>query len=396
MKLTVQDIFNFPELSKLTLIAGRGGLKKNVSHCGILDYEYDKDVSKKYYDYNYQMDGEFLTLTTFLYAKNDPNLIYDAVKNLVAKKGSGLIIKNIFKLPISDNVIRYANHMNFPIFVLNDSYPFFEDIIILINKAMERYESFYYREQKVNLLLDESTGDSHTIKKLIYDINPSIQDDILVITFRYNKGSLGPQAYRKIESKIYAENFLSPEDSVFYYENGFMVILSGSGSPAEDIYSLIETGFHTLGKTLTDDFRIGISSIHNMREELPEAIRESFYALRFSGESENPYTLFNELGPYRAILPNAEQPHMQRYMEDYISPLEKYDTEKKSDILSTVTEFVKCGGDLEKTGNAMGQHKNTIRYRMNRAGEILGINPFAPGDYEGLALAVRIYICSIA
>lgn len=87
---------------------------------------------------------------------------------------------------------------------------------------------------------------------------------------------------------------------------------------------------------------------------------------------------------------------MQRYMEDYISPLEKYDTEKKSDILSTVTEFVKCGGDLEKTGNAMGQHKNTIRYRMNRAGEILGINPFAPGDYEGLALAVRIYICSIA
>ena len=396
MKLTVQDIFNFPELSKLTLIAGRGGLKKNVSHCGILDYEYDKDVSKKYYDYNYQMDGEFLTLTTFLYAKNDPNLIYDAVKNLVAKKGSGLIIKNIFKLPISDNVIRYANHMNFPIFVLNDSYPFFEDIIILINKAMERYESFYYREQKVNLLLDESTGDSHTIKKLIYDINPSIQDDILVITFRYNKGSLGPQAYRKIESKIYAENLLSPEDSVFYYENGFMIIISGSGFPAENIYSLIETGFHTLGKALTDDFQIGISSIHNMREELPEAIRESFYALRFSGENENPYTLFNELGPYRAILPNAGQPHMQRYMEDYISPLEKYDTEKKYDILSTVTEFVKCGGDLEKTGNAMGQHKNTIRYRMNRAGEILGINPFAPGDYEGLALAVRIYICSIA
>lgn len=72
MKLTVQDIFNFPELSKLTLVAGRGGLKKEVAHCGILDYEYDKDVSNKYYDYNYQMDGGFLTLTTFLYAKNDP------------------------------------------------------------------------------------------------------------------------------------------------------------------------------------------------------------------------------------------------------------------------------------------------------------------------------------
>ena len=138
MKLTVRDISNFSELSQLTLIAGRGGLAKNVTHCGILDYEYDKDVSSKYYDYNYQVDGGFLTLTTFLYAKNNPNLIYDAVKKLVSKNGSGLIIKNIFKLPISENVIRYANHMNFPIFLLNDSHPFFEDILMLVNKAIEK------------------------------------------------------------------------------------------------------------------------------------------------------------------------------------------------------------------------------------------------------------------
>lgn len=42
----------------------------------------------------------------------------------------------------------------------------------------------------------------------------------------------------------------------------------------------------------------------------------------------------------------------------------------------------------------MSQHKNTIRYRLKRAGELLGINPFSLGDYERLALAVRIYICS--
>jgi hypothetical protein len=52
MKLYVQDIYNFPELSKMTLIAGEGGLKKEVKHCGILDYEYDQDVANKYSDYN--------------------------------------------------------------------------------------------------------------------------------------------------------------------------------------------------------------------------------------------------------------------------------------------------------------------------------------------------------
>ena len=123
MKLTINDVRNFPQLKKMTLIAGEGGLNREVTHCGILDYEYDKNLSHKYYEYNYQM-SDFLTLTSFLYAKNDPNLIYDAVKKLISKNGSGLIIKNIYRLPISENVIRYADHNNFPIFILNDSYPF--------------------------------------------------------------------------------------------------------------------------------------------------------------------------------------------------------------------------------------------------------------------------------
>ena len=146
MKLYVQDIYNFPELNKLTLIAGKGGLKKEVRQCGLLDYEYDKDVASKYSDYNYRTNGNFFTLTTFLYAKDNPDLIYEAVKKLIAMSGSGLIIKNIFKLPINQNVIRYAYYMEFPIFILNDSYPFFEDIILLINKKMEQYDSFYYMD----------------------------------------------------------------------------------------------------------------------------------------------------------------------------------------------------------------------------------------------------------
>lgn len=325
--------------------------------------------------------------------RTTPNLIYDAVKNLVAKKGSGLIIKNIFKLPISDNVIRYANHMNFPIFVLNDSYPFFEDIIILINKAMERYNSFYYREQKVNLLLASDDKDLRTITGLICDISTSVQDELLVMTMKYKKGHFTTGMYRDIESMLYASGCLSPEDAVFYYKNGIMFILSVNNFKRDDIEGLVSPYLDILGEKLIPDFDIGVSGIHNIREELAPAIRESFYALKFCSESSRPYAAFDELGPYQVILPNTQQLNVQNYMVSYISPLEKYDSEKNSDILATVVEFVKCGGDLERTGHAMGQHKNTIRYRLKRAGEILGLNPLSLGDYERLALAVRIYIC---
>ncbi len=393
MKLTVQDISNFPILDKLQLVAGKGGLKKPVIHCGILDYEYDKDVSSKYYDYNYQMDG-FLTLTTFLYAKNDPNLIFDAVKKLVSKKGSGLIIKNIFKLPISDKIIRYANRMDFPIFILNDSHPFFEDIIVTINKAIELYDSVYYTENKVKKLLSTHEEDRHTISNLIYEINPSMHDNFICLRFKYRGGRYAPKAYLDIENFLYEKKLIKPEDSIFYYDDGFMIIHSNHHYKVGAFSDLMELGFKALGDDFLKDFHVGISRMHNFKEDLAVAVAESCHAASFHSDSEIPYLEYGGLNTYQAILPYANQSYMQNYAQDYILPLIKYDTEKHGDLLATAIEFVKSGGDLEETGQKMNQHKNTIRNRLKKAGEILNLNPFALGDYESLAMAIRIHICS--
>lgn len=392
MKLTVNDIKNFPILEKLELIAGKGGLNKPVVHCGILDYEYDKDVSSKYYDYNYQMDG-FLTLTSFLYAKNDPNLIYDAVKKLVAKKGSGLIVKNIFRLPISDKVIKYANKMDFPIFILNDSYPFFEDIIVTINKAMDLYDSVYYKQSKVEKLLSTHEEDRHTISNLIYDINPSMHDNFVCLRFKYKHGRYTPKEYLDTERFLYEKDLIKLEDALFYYDDGFMIIHSNHHYRVGTFSDLMEKGFKTLGDEFLSNFYIGISRMHNFKGNLATAVKESCYASTFH-KDDVPFLEYGALGTYQALLPYASQSYMQNYSHDFIEPLISYDSQKHSEILNTVIEFVKCKGDLEKTGLSMDQHKNTIRNRLKKAGEILDLNPFALGDYESLAMAVRIYICS--
>ena len=395
MKLTVRDISNFPELSKLTLIAGRGGLKKTITHCGILDYEYDKDVASKYYDYNYQVDGGFLTLSTFLYAKKNPGLIYDAVKKLASKNGSGLIIKNIFKLPISDNVIRYADHMDFPIFILNDSYPFFEDILLLVSKAIEKYESVYYLEQKVTALFSVEETDIEAASRAVKEINPFIQDDILSLYFRYDFGHLDTKIYLDIERDLEQKKVLGPESSVFLYKNGFLVIFSGRHFSEETSEDLLKPHANLFSSKLIKDFTVGVSKIHHLKEDLTYAIKESIYASSFPEESSGrPFITFDSLGPYQPILPFIHKPSMYGYSRSYILPLEAYDAEKNAGLLNTLISFVKCGGDLVKTGEAVSQHKNTIRYRLKKIGEILDINPFSLSGYESLALAVRIYICS--
>ncbi|NCB41151.1 MAG: PucR family transcriptional regulator [Clostridia bacterium] len=393
MKLYVQDIYNFPELSKLTLIAGEGGLKKEVKHCGILDYEYDKDVASKYSDYNYRTGGSFFTLTTFLYAKNNPDLIYEAVKKLIAKNGSGLIIKNIFKLPISHHVIRYADYMEFPIFVLNDSYPFFEDIILLINKKMEQYDSFYYMEQKVNAMLKTDESDQTMTVRLAYEINPSLQDDIVVAYFSPKNGTLSPEESLAEENKLYYSNLIRPEDAVFFYRDGLMLIHSTHNYGSNRSVELLSPYIQALGPDVFEKFNVGLSNVHHAKDELREAIRESVYAAIFN-ETSQDYKTFDELGAYRAILPFVFSSTMKNYRQGYISPLEEYDAGRSGDVLNTVIEFVKSGGSLEVTAEKMQQHKNTIRYRLNTAGNILDLNLFSLGDYEKIALAVRIHVCS--
>ena len=98
MHLTVSKLINIPSFAGLKLIAGADGLSRTISKPGILDYEYDPRVTKRYIDINFH-PGQFV-LTTFLYAVNNEYLIFDAVKNLVSRGASGLVIKNIFSISI--------------------------------------------------------------------------------------------------------------------------------------------------------------------------------------------------------------------------------------------------------------------------------------------------------
>ena len=133
MKLTVEDVCNFPEFPDLRVIAGKGGLNNVIDRCGILDYEFVDGIKEKWYNTNFHEEN-MIVVTSFLYAKDNDYLIFDAIKSLAARKCSGIIIKNIFRLPISDTVLRYADTINFPIILMEGKDVYFEDLIVLISE----------------------------------------------------------------------------------------------------------------------------------------------------------------------------------------------------------------------------------------------------------------------
>ena len=83
MLYTISD-FSREYEGSVRLIAGSDGVSRAVSGVGILDYELMPGLKNKYQRVNFSPDE--IVLSTFLYAKDDPYLITEAVKYLVAKE----------------------------------------------------------------------------------------------------------------------------------------------------------------------------------------------------------------------------------------------------------------------------------------------------------------------
>lgn len=390
MKVTVEDICNFPEFTNLKLVAGKGGLNNTVDRCGILDYEFVDGVREKWSITNFR-DENMIVVTSFLYAKDNEYLIMDAVKKLASRKCSGLIIKNIFHLPLHENVLRYADTMNFPILTIEGSNIHFEDLIILISERIKHYESLYYRENKVDEIL-RSGSNQEALERLAYDINPTFQTDIIAMYFE-PIGRFSAEDYLKAEEKVLDSGVLYASDSMFYYKGGFFIIHSREMFSTVNANELSKPFLKIFGEDLKK-FRVGVSTVHHLLWQIKNCFEESKYAADLRTNEAKDYMLYENLGIYKVILPYCCGEIMKDFSREYIKPIEDYDLETKGNLLETAISYVLNDGDLQKTAEAMIQHKNTIRYRLKNISNILGINVFETKNYEILSMAVRIFICN--
>lgn len=389
MKLTVADIYNSPELSSMTLIAGKAGLSREVGACGILDYEFDPVVNDKYSEFNYRQRN-FMTLTSFLYAKENEFLIMDAVKKLIARGGSGLIIKNVFNLTIHENVIKYADYMNFPIFIMRDKSVFFEDIILLIARKAERCKSLNYCETKADTILSVKE-DAAAVEQAAREINISFKDDLFAIYLHCTK-PLTEEKYLQIEDNFLAPQFLSANDSVFLYKNGIVLLFTADMFSRDAVSQIPSACIRKLGKE-QKHFRMGVSRWHHVLSELGNALSEAMQASKLCGTIGVESLCYDDLGVYKILMPYAKDEVMQAYSRESLEQLRNFDAEHGGTLLETATVYVQKDGNINLTADALKQHPNTIRNRMNKISDLLGVNIFSHPGYEQLSLAIKIHLC---
>ncbi len=390
MSMPLKDLLCFDYFKNLQLIAGSSGLSQPVESCGILDYEMEQSVSEKYMHQNF--NPHQLALTSLLFAKNNPFLLRDAVKYLISRNVSGLIIKNVFHIPIHDSVLRYANSKGFPIFLINHPQIYFEEFILQVDKCITIAENSEVAERELNHLLYQPM-ELDQKKTSIRRLFPRFYDRYVML-YVCVKQTLPAEWLSQVRCALETLDAQEMSKSILRYQDGFFVFLSRDRLVLEEI-----SDFAAPLAALYPEGHIGVSGIQFHIEEMDEALREALFASQIHRlEKERRFVTapafltYPQLGVYRVLLPLIDREELQHYSSELLEPVLEFDAENRGNLLETLLEFVQCGGSLHKLSEYSGQHENTLRYRLDKIGTLTGLSYRKPGDYEQLALAARVYL----
>lgn len=421
MAYTVSDLYHTYD-THLKLIAGKGGLARCITGCGILDYELMPELKDRYYHTNFQ-EGQFI-VSSLLYTKDNPYLLSDAIKHLMSKGASGLAVRNVFHIQIPENVIRYADARNFPIFLVQSVKLPFENIIYTINRQLELESSSSYLRELLNRLMMQNASPDE-FRKQALKLNPSFTEQYFCIYFRTDP-FISEYQQRELLTVLQNSELFTYEDFLGLFRSGILIVKSGELSSTFYNDAWISRIFHTIDN-LGAVSHIGISNMHNTLMEFREALDEVIFASAFNnditsvsaGDAVSALSIskkdkherknvddsvtyrdtpklqyYNSLGSFQLIFPYCRQPDFKSFSDRIMNVLEEYDAENGTALSSTLTTFILCDSSSERTAACLNMHEQSIRYRMSKIYELTGLDRKSADAAEQLSLAAKIYLAA--
>jgi PucR family transcriptional regulator, purine catabolism regulatory protein len=135
----------------------------------------------------------------------------------------------------------------------------------------------------------------------------------------------------------------------------------------------------------------GVSSYFTSIDQLKTAYLDSLEALNNGYDMEKyNFIQYYKLRESRDILQMIPRKTLSEFSNNILGDLISCDYSEKSMLLKTLKAYIDNKYDLSKTSRALYVHRNTIKYRLSRCEEILGVSLNDSGDSFTLLLALEI------
>jgi hypothetical protein len=165
--------------------------------------------------------------------------------------------------------------------------------------------------------------------------------------------------------------------------DGALAIIIPGDPAAEALAALCELG---PGATC------GISEQVNSPELLPRGMQQAERAIDLGlrlGRAGLPVR-HDELGIYRLLCTIGDMQHLMGYARDVLGPLLNYDTEHRTELVRTLSVYLRHHGSHKQAARVLHLHTNTVAYRVARVEAITGLDLGDPDDRLVAHVAVKI------
>lgn len=368
--LTLREALQLPSLSSFRLVAGASGLDRIIKEVNVLDHEYTEPLSGPIKRDNLFQNGA-LVLASLLYARNNPERILPVVKQLVADHCCAVAVKTIYYDKLPAEVIDYANSISLPIFLFEKTD--FENIIYEVFKAVYQENRILYLEKTINRIVDESCPSDEKLR-FVKELIPAL-DVPFKCDYYKPREPLDLLEYEQLINHLWKSN--SPSIHYFPYKNGVLLI-------SENKYRTL-----AIDRVLcTPNYYHGISEDFFKYEDIPCAIAESLCASEFAERELLKEAHFSGLGIMQFLLPNQGNYWLNKFCTNMRSRLTSANKGKDLELYDTIRTYVEENFDIAATAEKLSFHKNTVRYRIQKAKEILGYDENTSDFHQAIYLMI--------
>lgn len=396
--VTAAEALQTHPLNRCRIVAGHNGLGREVRSVSVMDAPDPALWLKK---------GD-LILTTGYLIQNDAKAQMRLIQDLHSLGGGGLGIKVKRFLPaIPEPMVKEADRLGMPLFEIPYDLPFFSDMIFALTRAIIDHRSRFIEQAEgqdfFSDLLKGSLSDERSIlrKGRPYGLLPDREYIVLCIGVYSERGIQGEmlgghrffQIVKEVETEVDGKLFGTSFDA-------YVVVVqtrssSGQSRPmalARKVASLFMKHFAKVAGS--HSLSVGIGNPKQNISDIPVSYREAKEAI-YLGKRVLKST--NEFAyEYAALEPDALLQHLpdallQQYVTGTLNPLIQYDREMGTDLLNTLDIYLEQGRHIGHTAEIMYIHRNTVKFRVARIEELLGVDLMDGDVVFRLRLGLRIF-----
>ncbi|MGF6376992.1 hypothetical protein M2140_002071 [Clostridiales Family XIII bacterium PM5-7] len=375
MYVQLEEILKNEMFSHVEIVAGEKGLDRKVKRISVFDCPCDENLIER----NILIEGDAF-ITSLEQFKYEVENINEYIDTLIKTESAGLfIITDDMKHVLTEEILQKCNDANYPLIIILDDIPY-AAIIDTVNKyiAIDNLNSLIML--KLDKIMYGNISNSEKME-VLYSINPNIERFIHVIAVdgEFNSDIAQMEFYThylKQKADIYARGnhrlyfVLSHDDkkSLKHHSDATSIRLS----------------------EFLDNPVIGYSRICN-RKDIGNALEEAKRALDTAKTMAMTSQTYNPMSVLQLLLLVRDTQEAHDYYKAYVEIVKANVSEESlSEILLTIETYVALSGNYTEVAKALNQHENTIRYRVNKVKNALGMEKDNVKFHEAIAVAAKL------